>query len=198
MTTKIINKEYKYSESKLKKLNNNITIFGSARNIAIDKYFSKAYELSKMLSNSGFNIITGGGAGIMEAANKGGYEGKSKSIGLNIKLPHEQKENPYLDLCILFEYFFVRKVMLIKYSKACVVFPGGFGTTDEFFEILNLMQTGKSKVIKVFLVGIDYWSPLVEWIYKLEKEKFISKKDLDLFSLTNSIEDIFNEIIKIK
>ncbi len=133
------------AKQRLQIFKNNVTVFGSARIKSKDPLYNDAYELGKSLSNIGYNVFTGGGPGIMSAANKGAYEGKSKSIGLNIDLPQEQSSNPYLDENITFDYFFSRKVMLVKYSSACVYFPGGYGTADELMEVLTLMQTNKMK-----------------------------------------------------
>ena len=140
-----------------------VSFFGSARTDPDDAYYKLAEEIALLLSNSGFAVVSGGGPGIMEAANRGAYDGKSPSIGLNIKLPMEQAGNPYQDISLTFKHFFARKVMFVKYASAYVVLPGGFGTLDEFAEILTLVQTGKSRRIPIILVGSDFWSGLLDW-----------------------------------
>ena len=142
------------------------------------------------MSDAGFNVLTGAGPGIMQAANHGAFEGKSKSIGLNIKLPKEQTPNPYLNECLLFEHFFTRKVMLIKHADACVFFPGGFGTADELMEILTLVQTRKGKQIKILLFDSTFWTPLLTWFNTLENNQYINSTDLDSFELVDSVEEI--------
>ena len=144
------------AKERLASYQNNITVFGSARIKDTDPLYQKAYELGKALSDAGYNVFTGAGPGIMEATSKGAYEGKSKSIGLNIDLPREQYTNPYLDEVITFEYFFSRKVMLVKNASACVCFPGGYGTADELMEVLTLLQTQKMKPIPLILYGGIY------------------------------------------
>ena len=140
-----------------------VSIFGSARFAPDDPWYLKTEHLARLLSDSGFSVVSGGGPGVMEAANKGAFAGKSASVGLNIKLPHEQSGNPYQDIGLNFRYFFARKVMFAKYASAYVVMPGGFGTLDEFAEILTLIQTGKAKRIPIVLYGTAFWAPLVEW-----------------------------------
>jgi uncharacterized protein (TIGR00730 family) len=173
-----------------------VTIFGSARLKEDSKYYKDAVKLSKMLSDRGYSVITGGSNGIMEAANKGAYQNKKrasfvKSIGLNIDLPFEQKSNDYLDIDMKFDYFFARKVMLVKYSYAYIIFPGGFGTMDELFEALTLVQTKKIFPIGIYLVGVDYWKPMIKFIKKsMLKEGTISKEDLELIHLTDNLEEI--------
>lgn len=182
----------------LKDIGPSVTIFGSARFKKDNIYCQKAQELSFRLAKCGFNIITGGSGGIMEAANKGGKEaGASESIGLNIDLPQEQEQNKYTTKNLKFEYFFARKVMLIKYSLAYVIFPGGFGTLDEFFEALTLTQTHKISPISIFLIGKDYWGPLYEFITtKMVQEGTIAKRDLDLIVFTDDIELVLEETRK--
>lgn len=176
-----------------------VTIFGSARTKRSDLYYRMAYQLAKMLSNRGYGIITGGGPGIMEAGSKGGQEGESDSIGLNIQLPTEQTPNPYQDTSLSFRYFFVRKVMFIKYASAFVIFPGGFGTMDELFESLTLIQTKKIIRFPVVLIGKEYWKGLFDWIEKtMLGHGNISKEDLKLFLLTDDIEEAFEHIIHFK
>ena len=173
---------------------NNITVFGSARVKNTDPLFQKAYQLAKDLSDDGYNILTGAGPGIMEAANKGAYEGKSKSIGLNIELPHEQGANPYLDECLTFKHFFSRKVMLVKFASACVYFPGGYGTADELMEVLTLVQTQKMPSVPVILLGFDYWKPLLFWFTKLAEDGYISQQDLALMRVVDSTDEIIKII----
>ncbi|MBT6922006.1 MAG: TIGR00730 family Rossman fold protein, partial [Candidatus Ruthia sp.] len=134
------------------------------------------------------------GPGIMQAANRGAFEGESKSIGLNISLPKEQTPNPYLDECLLFEHFFTRKVMLIKYADACVFFPGGFGTADELMEILTLVQTRKGRQIKILLFGEEFWTPLLAWFKTLENNSYINSTDLISFEIVDSIDKILEKI----
>ena len=169
-----------------------VSIFGSARTAIDDPFYKKASEFAKLLTKMGFGVITGAGPGIMEAANKGAQESSGKSVGLGIELPHEQGINKYVqkEFALNFDYFFVRKVMFIKYSQALIVFPGGFGTMDELFESLTLVQTKKISTIPIVLIGVDYWSGLVSWIEEIMiNSGTISEKDRDLFFLTDSIED---------
>jgi uncharacterized protein (TIGR00730 family) len=176
-----------------------VTIFGSARTEQSNDWAISAQKLAYSLAKDGINIISGGGNGIMQAANRGAYKSdNAHSIGLNIELPHEQSTNPYTTKNLTFNYFFSRKYMLVKYSKACVVYPGGFGTLDELFEVLTLTQTGKMNGFKVFLVGEEYWEYLMKFIKKsLYKEKMIDKKDLELITLTDDISLIKKEIKKL-
>ena len=171
-----------------------VSIFGSARINPEDQTYIKTVEIAKKLSENGFNIITGGGPGIMEAGNKGAQEGKGKSVGVNIKLPMEQQANAFTDLQLELNYFFVRKVMFIKYAQAYVGMPGGFGTLDEIFEAITLIQTKRIKPFPVILVGTEYWSGLLDWIKDtLLKRKLISADDIDLVRLT----DDSDEVVKI-
>ena len=176
-----------------------VTIFGSARVEQNSDYAMTAQKLAYKLAKRGINVISGGGDGIMKAANRGAYKANNaESIGLSISLPHEQTVNPYTTKNLTFNYFFSRKYMLVKYSKACVVFPGGFGTLDEMFEVLTLTQTGKMNGFKIYLYGEEYWKYLVKFIKKsLYKEKMIDKKDLDLIILTDDIKKIEKEIAKL-
>jgi uncharacterized protein (TIGR00730 family) len=163
-----------------------VTIFGSARTGPEDPQYDAARETAKLLAQQGFSIITGAGPGIMEAANKGAQEGGGHSVGCNIELPFEQGANPYVDTLVNFRYFFVRKTMFIKYSNAFIIFPGGFGTLDELFEALTLIQTGKIYQFPVILFGRHYWAGLVRWISsRLVGEGKISAGDLDLLLLTD-------------
>jgi len=175
-----------------------VTIFGGARIKEDDFYYQEAQKLSFMLAQKGFNIITGGGPGIMEASNRGANICKGiESIGLNIDLPHEQKANPYTTIDLSFDYFFSRKVMLVKYSMAYVVFPGGFGTLDELFESLTLVQTRKVTGVKIFLIGSEFYQPLIDFIKKsLCKKNLINKDDLELITLTDDLEFVSNSIEK--
>lgn len=163
-----------------------VSIFGSARTGSDEPEYQAARKTARLLAEAGFSIITGGGSGIMEAANRGAREGGGPSIGCNIELPFEQRPNPYLDTLVNFKYFFVRKTMFIKYSVAFVIFPGGFGTLDELFEAITLIQTGKIYRFPVVLVGVSYWKGLIEWIKTsaLAGQK-ISAADLDLLTLTD-------------
>jgi uncharacterized protein (TIGR00730 family) len=179
-----------------------VTFFGSARYEMKSEYYRMAEDLAKKLSVAGFSIITGGGPGIMEAGNKGAAEGKNgDSVGLNIQLPYEQRVNKYVKKGIGFHYFFTRKVMLSASAQAYVFFPGGFGTLDEFFEIITLLQTKKiTEMIPVILMGQEFWEPLLKWIedevYK--RNKAVDAEDLKLYRLTNSVEEAYKIILKSK
>ena len=173
-----------------------VSIFGSARINPDDQTYIKTVEIAKKLSENGFNIITGGGPGIMEAGNRGAQEGNGKSVGVNIKLPMEQQANEFTDLQLELNYFFVRKVMFIKYAQAYVGMPGGFGTLDEIFEAITLIQTKRMKPFPVILVGTDYWSGLLDWVKDtLLKRKLISADDIDLVRLTDDPDEVV-KIIK--
>ena len=174
-----------------------VTIFGSARATPGDETYEKTYEIAKKLSLHGYNIITGGGPGVMEAGNKGAKEGGAKSVGLNIELPLEQSPNPYSTLRLDFQYFFVRKVMFVKYAQAYIGMPGGFGTMDEIFEALTLIQTKRIKPFPVILVGTQYWTGLLEWIRNtLVYGKYISPEDLDFFTLLDDPDEVVHTIKK--
>ena len=164
-----------------------ISVFGSARTKPEDPYYQQAVEVGRLLVEHDLAVITGGGPGIMEAANKGAYDAKGMSIGLNITLPMEQDPNPYQTHEICFRYFFVRKVMFVKYASGFVIFPGGFGTLDEFFESLTLIQTLKIKPFPVVCVGHKFWDPLVDWLKTTLADEFatISPDDMDLFRVTD-------------
>lgn len=174
------------------------TIFGSARFQPGDKYYKEAEELSSRLAKKGFAIITGGGPGIMEAANVGGFKVGGKSVGLNIELPFEQKLNPYTTESLDFYFFFSRKVMLAFASEVYIYFPGGFGTLDEFCEILTLVQTRKIQRIPIVLYGADFWNPFIDFFKTtlLKKYQTISKEDLELFHVVDSVEDAMKYIAK--
>ena len=176
-----------------------VSIFGSARTRANHPYYRQATEIARLLTDEGWGIITGGGPGIMEAGNKGAAMNNGTSIGLNIHLPFEQNHNPFIDVDKNFEhrYFFVRKVMFVKYAQAFVIMPGGFGTMDEMFEVLTLIQTDTIDEVPVILFGSDYWGGLVDWLKgtMLGKERNINAEDLDLFHLVDDPKDIV-EIIR--
>lgn len=166
------------------------TVFGSARTPSAHADYATARRLGGLLAEAGFTVFTGGGQGIMEAANRGAREAGGRSIGLNIRLPHEQQPNPYLDLMLEFDYFFVRKLMLVRYSCGFVVFPGGFGTFDEIFEALTLMQTGKLRDFPVVLMDAAYWTPIVDVLRRqLLGRGAIHEHELDLLRITDSPEE---------
>jgi uncharacterized protein (TIGR00730 family) len=168
-----------------------VSIFGSSALPEKSKYYQLARDVARKLSDAGFSIITGGGPSIMEAANRGGFEGKSKSVGLNIEIPHEQEPNKYQNISLHFRYFFARKVMFVKYASAIVIMPGGFGTLDELFEMLTLIQTEKVFHFPVVLVGSDFWGGLIDWIVSSPiKVGTLSKDDLKFFSLTDDPDDV--------
>ncbi len=170
-----------------------VSLFGSARTEPGNRYYKLAEEIAYKLTQSGYGVITGGGPGIMEAANKGAMRGDGISVGLNIHLPFEQGANPYIDSdkLITFKHFFVRKVMFQKYAQGFIVLPGGFGTFDEFFESATLIQTGKIGKFPIVLVGSEFWQGLVSWIEKVvqEEEKNISPEDIDLFTVVDTPEE---------
>ncbi len=172
------------------KIERAVSIFGSARTSPDDLYYKKAQELSSELAKRKFAVITGGGPGIMEAANRGAYESKGISVGLNIILPQEQKPNPYQNVSLDFHYFFARKMMFVKYAAALVCFPGGFGTLDEFFEALTLIQTRKTPRFPVICIGSEYWSGLHDWIEKVMLNQYhcVDFEDMLLFEVTDDIQ----------
>jgi uncharacterized protein (TIGR00730 family) len=173
-----------------------VTIFGSARSEESDETYQQAVETARLLGEAGCTIVTGAGPGIMEAANRGAREAGALSIGLNIELPMEQTANPYLDRLVDFRYFFVRKTMLVKYSSAFVIFPGGFGTLDELFEALTLVQTGKLSNMPLILVNREYWSGLLDWFTtRLLAEGKISPDDLDIFHVVDDVSEVVRVII---
>ena len=175
-----------------------VSIFGSARARPDDEEYQKAEQVAQLLVENGFGVITGGGPGVMEAANKGAALAGGKSIGLNIQLPNEQEPNPYSNLSLSFRYFFVRKVMFVKYAVAYVIFPGGFGTMDELFESVTLIQTEKIKPFPVILVGSEYWKGLLDWLKTVVlKEEIISSSDLDIFQVVDDPSEILKIIKKI-
>lgn len=183
--------EFVEGVEKLHDLGPAVTIFGSARIQEDSPYYKAAVDLAGRLAENGFGVITGGGGGVMEAANRGAAEKNGNSVGLNIILPREQVPNPYANIQIEFDYFFVRKVMFIKYACAYVIMPGGFGTLDEFFEAVTLIQTDRIKPLPVVLFGTEYWSGLMEWIReRLLENKMISPQDLDIIYMTDDPEEI--------
>jgi uncharacterized protein (TIGR00730 family) len=190
--------EFVEGYEKLSKIGPCVTIFGSARTKEDTPYYTLAREIGKDLTQKGYGVITGGGPGIMEAGNRGAKEGGGTSVGLNIDLPFEQSSNPYIDSDknLNFDYFFVRKVMFMKYSQGFVAMPGGFGTLDELFEALTLIQTDKIGKFPIILVGRSFWSGLIDWIKSslLETHSNISEEDLDLFLLADTSEEVCNLI----
>ena len=176
-------------------LSPSVSIFGSARFKPDHPYYQVSEEISRLLSDSGFAVVSGGGPGVMEAANKGAFAGKSASVGLNIKLPHEQSGNPYQDISLNFKYFFARKVMFVKYASAYVVMPGGFGTLDEMAEILTLVQTGKSKRIPIILFGTEFWAGFLNWCETtLVEVGTISADDMNLIQVTDDPQFVVDTI----
>ena len=173
-----------------------VTVFGSARFDELHPHYAAARDMGQRLGRAGFTVMTGGGPGIMEAANRGAHEIGAPSIGCNILLPHEQKPNPYVDRWIDFHYFFVRKVMLVKYSYAFVAFPGGFGTLDEIFETLTLVQTGKIKDFPIVLMGVEYWAPLMDFLRgTLVREGTVDRDDPERVLVTDSQEEAVAHIV---
>ena len=187
--------EFIETTERLSELRPAVSIFGSARIQPESPYYSKCVDVARRLSDAGFAVISGGGPGIMEAANKGAFEGKSLSIGLNIELPHEQASNTWQNISISFRHFFARKVAFVKYADAYVVFPGGFGTLDELTEAMTLIQTGKSRRIPVILVGTMFWRGLLQWLRgTMLANGVISGKDLDLIQLIDEPANIVDAI----
>ena len=181
----------------LARIKPSVSIFGSARTQPDHPYYLKAEKIARLLSDSGFSVVSGGGPGIMEAANKGAYAGKSSSIGLNIELPHEQNTNPYQDISLTFRHFFTRKVMFVKYAAAYIVCPGGFGTLDEMAEILTLIQTGKSRKIPIILVETEFWSGLIDWFKgSLVKNGTIDETDLGLIQIIDEPQQVVDAIFE--
>ena len=173
-----------------------VAIFGSARAKQGDFYYEKAYEIGKSFAKEGYAVITGGGPGIMEAANKGAFEANGVSVGLNIELPHEQHLNPYVNLPLNFRYFFTRKVSFVKYAVGFVVMPGGYGTLDELFESLVLIQTRKIGQFPVVLYGSEFWLEIVDFLKFLVKRGYIDKEDIELVKVSDSIEEVVDYIKK--
>jgi uncharacterized protein (TIGR00730 family) len=174
-----------------------VSIFGSARTKPGDPYYEKSEKLARLLAENGFGVITGGGPGIMEAGNKGAMEAGGQSVGMNIRLPHEQTPNPYANISIDYRYFFIRKVMFVKYAVAYVILPGGFGTMDELFEALTLIQTKRIKGFPVILMGSEYWKGLVNWLREtMLRDHKISEGDMDLFRVIDDPEEALKYIKK--
>ena len=167
-----------------------VTIFGSARSKPQSNNYKTTVTVARMLAENGFNVISGGGPGIMEAANRGAVDGGAKSVGLHIQLPNEQQPNEYADVRLKYNYFFIRKVMFVKYAVAYIIMPGGFGTLDELFEALTLIQTKRIKYFPIILMDSDYWKGLLDWIKKtMIKENTISEADFDIFNVVDTPEE---------
>jgi uncharacterized protein (TIGR00730 family) len=189
--------EFVESIEALSKVNNAVTIFGSARLKPEDAYYQKAEQLGRLLAQNGFSVITGGGPGIMEAANKGAAEAGGKSIGMNIRLPFEQKPNPYANIHLDYKYFFIRKVMFVKYAMAYVILPGGYGTMDEFFEALTLIQTKRVKGFPLILMGSEYWQGLLDWLKNSMLHKsMILPSDYEMIQIIDDPEEVVKHIKK--
>ena len=183
--------EFVESFETLARLGPAVSVFGSARSEPETPFYEMARACGRCLVERKFAVITGGGPGIMEAANRGAMEAGGTSVGLNISLPHEQRPNPYQNVELEFRYFFVRKVSFVKYARGFIIFPGGFGTLDEFFESLTLMQTLKIAPFPVVVVGTEYWTPLIEWVreFLLDRFAMIGEDDLDLFQITDDVKE---------
>ena len=176
-----------------------VSIFGSARTTPGTPCYKKAEAIAALFAKAGYGVITGGGGGVMEAANKGAASVNGTSVGLNINLPFEQRANSYANIEVEFNYFFIRKVMFIKYAQAYIIIPGGFGTLDELFEAVTLIQTHRIKPLPIILVGTEYWGGLVEWIKaRMIKDKMISPKDLDIFQVLDDPEEIVKAVVEFK
>ncbi len=189
--------EFVSATERLQDIQPAVSIFGSARTAHDHPYYKLTEEISRLLSDAGFSVISGGGPGVMEAANKGAFYGKSPSVGLNIQLPHEQHTNPYQNISQTFQHFFTRKVMFVKFANAYVVMPGGFGTLDELMEALTLVQTGKTRRMPIILVGSKFWGGMVEWFKtSLLEEKMISPEDMDLIQVIDDPQQIVSAIFK--
>ena len=189
--------EFVEATQRLSQIRPAVSIFGSARALPASPYYALTESIGRLLSDAGFSVISGGGPGIMEAANKGAYFGKSPSVGLNIQLPHEQSANEYQDISQSFRHFFARKYMFVRFASAYVVMPGGFGTLDELLEALTLVQTGKSASIPIILVHTPFWKGMIDWFRTtLVEEKVISPGDLDLIQLIDQPEEVVEAIFK--
>jgi uncharacterized protein (TIGR00730 family) len=187
--------EFAVATEQLREIRPAVSMFGSARIGAGHSYYKKAERIARLLSDAGFSVISGGGPGLMEAANHGAHAGRSPAVGLNIMLPHEQTGNRYQDIGINFRYFFARKMMFVRFASAYVVLPGGFGTIDELTECLTLVQTGKSRKIPIILVGGEFWQGLIDWMRdRLVGEGMISPHDLDLMQIIEEPEAIVEAI----
>ncbi len=190
--------EFVEGVEKLHDLGPAVSIFGSARTEPDDPAYQKAVDTAALFAKENFAVITGGGGGIMEAANKGAAEADGVSVGLNINLPFEQKPNPYANIQLQFHYFFIRKVMFIKYAMAYIIMPGGFGTLDELFEAVTLIQTHRIRPLPVILMGSDYWGGLIDWIRsRLLKEALISPDDIDILQVIDDPEDAVKAVKKV-
>jgi uncharacterized protein (TIGR00730 family) len=189
--------EFVSATERLQDIQPAVSIFGSARTAHDHPYYKLTEEIARLLSDAGFSVISGGGPGVMEAANKGAFYGKSPSVGLNIQLPHEQHTNPYQNISQTFQHFFTRKVMFVKFANAYVVMPGGFGTLDELMEALTLVQTGKTRRMPIILVGSKFWGGMVEWFKtSLLEEKMISPEDMNLIQVIDDPQQIVSAIFK--
>jgi len=189
--------EFVTATERLSPIHPAVSIFGSARTPYDHPYYKLTEEIARLLSDAGFSVISGGGPGIMEAANKGAFYGKSPSVGLNIQLPHEQHNNPYQNISHTFQHFFSRKVMFVKFASAYVVMPGGFGTLDELMEALTLVQTGKSRQIPIILVGSAFWQGMLDWFRTaLLAEGMIHAEDMNLIQLIDEPQEVVSAIFK--
>ena len=189
--------EFVGATEKLKEITPAVSIFGSARTKPEHPYYKLTEDIARQLSDAGFSVISGGGPGIMEAANKGAFAGRGTSVGLNIELPHEQTGNPYQEISQNFQHFFMRKVMFVKYASAYVVMPGGFGTLDELMEVITLVQTGKTRKIPIILVGKSFWAGLLDWLKNtLVADGMAGISDLDLIQLIDEPKDVVEAIFK--
>jgi uncharacterized protein (TIGR00730 family) len=189
--------EFVEGTERLDRIQPAVSMFGSARTQPNHPHYQLAEQVARQLSDAGFSIISGGGPGIMEAANKGAFYGKSPSIGLNIQLPHEQHRNPYQDISQTFRHFFARKYMFVKFATAYVVMPGGFGTLDELMEALTLIQTGKTRKMPIILVCSDFWNDLLDWFKQtLIAEGFISSEDINLIQVIDEPTQVVNAIFQ--
>ena len=189
--------EFVSATDRLNRIHPAVTVFGSARTRPDQPYYKLTEEIARLLSDAGFSVISGGGPGIMEAANKGAFYGKSPSVGLNIQLPHEQSSNLYQNISQTFQHFFARKVMFVKFASAYVVMPGGFGTLDELMEALTLVQTGKTRKMPIILVGSKFWSGMIEWFKTtLLEEQVISPEDMNLIQIIDEPEAVVSAIFK--
>jgi uncharacterized protein (TIGR00730 family) len=189
--------EFVSATDRLSQIHPAVSIFGSARTRPGQPYYQLTERIARLLSDAGFSVISGGGPGIMEAANKGAFYGQSPSVGLNIQLPHEQVSNSYQNISQTFHHFFARKVMFVKFASAYVVMPGGFGTLDELMEALTLVQTGKTRRMPIILVGSQFWAGMLDWFRTaLLDEKCISPEDMNLIQLIDNPEDVVSAIFK--